>query len=371
MTVTVNGSLCGSDQYANQPCTSVTICQPGTENCQTINNILLDTGSYGLRIFSSVITVNLTAVTNGTANVAECVQFGDGSSEWGQVKYADVVLGNEPAVEAPIEVINSTYATPPAACSSSQSTPDTSPAETGFNGILGVGLFNQDCGTYCTNTANNGQYFNCTGTTCTSAKAPVQVQNPVALLPTDNNGVVLKLPAVGTGGAASATGSLFLGIGTQTNNTPSGVSTYTANGYGEFTTTFSNYSSTPVSSFIDSGSSILFVPTIAALPDCNTAAGGSHGSTWSGWDCPANPQNLAATNISSAGAPSGAVSFQIANAYNQFENNPNSAVFMNIGGSSGSSAYFDWGLPFFFGRNVYVGIESTKSTLGTGPYWAY
>src|SRR5690349_13669116 len=36
MTVTVNGSLCGDSryQYANEPCVSVTLCQPGTSNCQ-------------------------------------------------------------------------------------------------------------------------------------------------------------------------------------------------------------------------------------------------------------------------------------------------------------------------------------------------
>nr|WP_249193126.1 DUF3443 family protein [Burkholderia cenocepacia] len=33
--------------------TSVTICMPGTSNCQTIDNVLVDTGSFGLRLFNS------------------------------------------------------------------------------------------------------------------------------------------------------------------------------------------------------------------------------------------------------------------------------------------------------------------------------
>jgi hypothetical protein len=39
-------------------------------------------------------------------------------------------------------------------------------------------------------------------------------------------------------------------------------------------------------------------------------------------------------------------------------------VFSNIGGNT--PGIFVWGLPFFFGRNVYVGIEGKG-----GPYFAY
>ena len=30
-----------------------------------------------------------------------------------------------------------------------------------------------------------------------------------------------------------------------------------------------------------------------------------------------------------------------------------------------------WGLPFFFGRNVFVAIEGQSTPAGVGPYWAY
>ena len=54
--ITVNGSLCSINSYINKPCVSVTVCTPGTSTCQTIDDILLDTGSFGLRIFKQVLT---------------------------------------------------------------------------------------------------------------------------------------------------------------------------------------------------------------------------------------------------------------------------------------------------------------------------
>ena len=37
----------------NELCASVTICQPGTGNCQTVSDVLVDIGSVGLRVFES------------------------------------------------------------------------------------------------------------------------------------------------------------------------------------------------------------------------------------------------------------------------------------------------------------------------------
>ncbi|MGZ3689731.1 MAG: DUF3443 family protein, partial [Bdellovibrionota bacterium] len=338
---------------------------------------LLDTGSYGLRIFSSVLTVPLTPLTNGTQALAECVQFGDGSSEWGPVKTAYVKLGNEPAVSMSIHVVDAGYGTAPGPCSSSQSTPDTGPAQAGFNGILGVGPLAQDCGADCVTDLKNGQYFSCSGSDCScGATVPLasQVQNPIPLLPTDNNGLLLSLPAVGSSsGTASLSGNLYLGIGTQSNNTPSGVKTFFADQSGNISTVFAAYSSQAIASFIDSGSSMLFLPppTSGSLPDCKTA----NGADWAGLFCPSSPQTLTAVNYSTNGNTNGSVSFQVGNAYSLL--NSSMMVFNDLGGSvsdlsgTGGSEYFDWGLPFFYGRNVYIGIEGTHSALGSGQLWAY
>jgi len=72
--------------------------------------------------------------------------------------------------------------------------------------------------------------------------------------------------------------------------------------------------------------------------------------------------------MGASGSPSGVVSFQIANLENLLNSSNN--VFSDIGGSA-PDLLFDWGLPFFLGRNIFVGLEGRGSSLGTGPYWAY
>jgi len=359
LTVTVNGSLCSSatsSAYPNKPCVSVTVCSPGTSTCQTVNDILLDTGSYGLRIFSSALgNVSPTQVASPSGgSLAECAEFGDNSSLWGAVMTADVILGGESAVQMPIQVVNAGFGTP-TGCG----TPDASPDKAKFNGILGVGLFAQDCGTGCRDHADNGMYYSVSGTSTVATAAPLasQVINPVAALPVDNNGVIVTLPTVATNGATSATGSLILGIGTQTNNIPSSATAYPSDQVAEFLTT---YNGTSYSGFLDTGSNGLFFPATSLLSAC-TASG------YSDWFCPSATQSLTAVNAGYTGSPFGTISFTIGNAVTMF--NSSNAVFPALGGAM--SGGFDWGLPFFLGRTVYVGIDGTASTLGTGPYWAY
>jgi hypothetical protein len=48
-------------------------------------------------------------------------------------------------------------------------------------------------------------------------------------------------------------------------------------------------------------------------------------------------------------------------------------VAMSAGAPSGGTfaGHFDWGLPFFFGRNVFTAIEGAPYGSGPGPYFAY
>ncbi len=190
-----------------------------------------------------------------------------------------------------------------------------------------------------------------------------QVQNPVSLLPQDNNGVLVQLPQVASSGAASVDGVVYLGIGTRSNNVPaSGTSTYGTNSRGNFTTTFDGKAYT--TSFIDSGSNGIFFPTPSSgvLAKCTATTSWfcvSPGST--------SPQQFTAITAGASGSVSNTVPFEIADEATLASSG--NYVFSNLGGCN--TATFDWGLPFFFGRNVFVGIDGKSSTLGTGPYWAY
>jgi len=356
LSISVNGSLCSADSYPNKPCVSVTICTPGTSNCQTINDILLDTASYGLRVFKQALSVPLTQVTASPGSLAECVQYGDGSSNWGPVQLANVVLGNEPPVQVPIQVIDYTFGTAPAGCQNA----DMMPSDAGFNGILGVGFFAQDCGSLCSNSAYNGVYYSCSGSNCvgTAVALSNQVQNPVVLLPRDNNGLIVQIPSVPLGGSPSVDGSLILGIGTSSNNAPATVTTYTADQSGDLITNFQN---TLYPGFLDTGSNGLFFPSPlgAILPNCAPPN--------EEWFCPSSTTSFSATNIGAPGSPSGVVPFKIGNFDSLIVSYNN--VYVEIGGNEPGS--FDWGLPFYFGRNVYMGFEGKASSLGSGLYWAY
>jgi len=62
------------------------------------------------------------------------------------------------------------------------------------------------------------------------------------------------------------------------------------------------------------------------------------------------------------------VSFQIANLDSLIVSSNH--VFDDIGGNAPDLS-FDWGPPFFLGRNIIVGFQGKGSSLGIGPYWAY
>jgi Protein of unknown function (DUF3443) len=354
----------GTGYNANRLYTDVTICQPGSAtNCQTIDHVLVDSGSTGLRILSTVLNPGLglpTVPAPGGRPLLGCVQFVDNTFAWGPIKRADVVLGAKRAANLPVEVIaDPSFAHLAANCSSG--TNITSATVLGANGVLGIGLFTEDCGVACESNPLNRFYYTCADPVCfavqgTTVPRAQQAQNPVAWFAADNNGVAIELPFLGNTPTRSVSGKLVFGVGTQPNNQPAAGRVLAANVLGHVTTVFEGRAMTR--SFIDSGSNALFFDT-AAYPLCPGAPG---------FYCPPGltPLNAVMTGANGVSIP---FSFTIDNALATFVGtNP---VLPNLAGTFGDVRTFDWGLPFFLGRKVYFGIEGRASSVGTGPFYAY
>jgi hypothetical protein len=296
-----------------------------------------------------------------------CVQFVDNSFAWGPVVTADIVLAGKIAGNVPIQVIaDSSFNSLAAACSSG--TAITTAKILGANGILGLGLSKEDCGSGCASVVNNGFYFTCTNETCTdttgtTAATTKQVQNPVPLFASDNNGLLIDLPDASAAGASSLNGTLFFGVNTQTNNQWTSGDVLTTSSSGTITTLLTlptGQTTTLNSSIVDTGSNGLYFDS-ATIPTCV----GSN----TGFYCPKSRTTLSAT-LGGVNGGSSSVTFSIDNALELFVGGTN-AVLPTLSGPIGDAHTFDWGLPFFYGRKVFIGIEGQASTLGTGPYYAF
>jgi hypothetical protein len=371
----VSGASIGT---INQSYVTITVCAPGsTTNCQTIDHVWVDTGSVGLRLFSSALgTLSLPAEMQGLNVVASCAQF-VATYAWGAVRTADISIGSKLASSVPIQVIGDTAggaipasAQAPSTCASGVGGALTGynvPSDMGANGLLGIGVFLQDCGAGCATSVHNGFYYTCPGGTCSAVTMPtnMQVQNVVSLFPTDNNGSLLQLPSVPPQGQATGSGYLIFGINTQSNNQLGSALVFPADpNFGFINTTKTYGQASNVSSFVDSGSNAWFFddPTLTVCANnkdffCSTVMLSATMSAYQGF---------------TGTAPSHTYGFCIENLNSAFLTG--TWAFNDVGGP-GMAGSFDWGLPFFYGRSVFTAIESTTTppTLISGnppPFFA-
>ena len=370
----------------NSPFVTVRICAPGTSKCVEVDDVQLDTNASGLRIFDSqVASLHLPAVDATTGSPAyDCFTYPDGSYEWGSVEQADIILGGEVAARIPIDVLSSSPTNVPPDCSNGGAANINTAYVVGGKGILGVGVEPTDCWfnglNYCDPSYGpapfDPTYFTCSGGTCTPAFVTIanQVTNPVVLFPKDNNGVIVELPAA-SNPEKSMTGRLVFGIGTESNNQlPSTASVITLACDG-FTTIFDGQTfgftdpstcSGPYSS-IDVSVNGNYFPNVANLPQCpaQTPTGNI-----SGLYCPSTTQSFS-TTIQGQNGTTKTTSISVANAESLISSND--AVLPGLAGSYPDGSGFAIGLPFFYGKNVYVSIYGQNPPFGapSPPWWAF
>jgi hypothetical protein len=171
--------------------------------------------------------------------------------------------------------------------------------------------------------------------------------------------VIVEFPSV-TAPEISLSGSLIFGIGTQSDNGLGSATVYGTDPYGDFSTT---YQANTYESFLDSGSNGIYFldTTTTGLPVCSDVTF---------LYCPASTATIDVVNTALAGTNGGTApaTFMVGNA-DLLESNFSDSVINNLAGPFSDN--FDFGLPFFFGRKVYVAIDGKSTPGGTGPYTAY
>ena len=377
MSVAVDAGPTAAPGALNHAYVTVKVCAPGSATqCTNIDHVLLDTGSWGLRLVRSVLAAGSLTLAPETdtqgQTIEECATFGGGQT-WGPVAPADVVLAGETASKVPVQIMDDTGAGAPApATCGAGGTLINHVADWYANGVLGVGVFAQDCGTACVGPGTPlAMYYGCTAAgVCTAENVALsaQVTNPATLFAADNNGIIVNMPSLqNANGDASVQGELTFGLATQADNSlpAAGLTLLAADSRGDFVTTY-NGAATALPALIDSGvdSYSFDDPGIAA---CTAVA-------WVGYYCPAvAPQTLSAVNASAASTTAtvattqNTVTFAIGDP-NSFV--ANAAAYSELAGGGGSTR-FTWGMPFFYGRKIYIGFAGRTSGASTGPYYAY
>jgi hypothetical protein len=301
-----------------------------------------------------------------------------GGIAWGPVAIADMTISGEKAASLPIQIIApAQFSSPPqnTPCAGT-GLPLDAAASLGANGTLGVSVLAQDCGSGCALSliVNTGIYYACpSATSCnvttvpvTSLSGPQQVPNPVTLFPKDNTGVIIELPTVAATGASSSTGALVFGIDTETNNvfTLSQIvmTVDPVHGY-----VSASLEGTPYpNSFFDTGSKGFLFDAPATDTTLTLCTDTAHSKYY----CPTSTLNLTALVFSTSNAGV-AVPFSVASADSLLTGSGSLLAFSNLAGEASMPGIFDWGLPFFYGRNVYFAIQGKTTTAATGPFIAF
>jgi hypothetical protein len=334
----------GSSPWKNIPEISVTICVPGTTNCQTIPHIMVDTASTGLRVYAQAIHIPLPRERDSQGNpIAECVWA------FGYIKRADIALGGLKALNLPLQVLQSADPAMPSDCMPDEPAYDPN----SYNGMLGLSPSIHDVQTW--------NFYSCGSGGCTSASvSPEQMpQNPVSAFPTDNNGYAVKFPSVPAQGAESVSGSIIFGLDTRPNNqTPFVLNPIVPQEtWGQFRVESNGKTYT---SAFDTGTWQYNFPALGA-DVCTDAAS---------LLCPASALQVHVKILDATGATVHTPTLHVGN-YDGLPAGNN--AFNDIATTVSGSNDLMLGMPFFYGRTIYFAIEKqyTAQAPWTGPWVAY
>lgn len=348
---------------------SIILCtnNAGT-NCQTIDNIILDTGSFGLKINKSALAESFVlqmprVITSDDKMVYACNTFGSGYV-FAEEHYGVLKLDNTMTDDVIVQVIeNSPTAEIPDSCIAKG--PFDNFESFGANGILGVNpaisLNNSSILLYKKNV--NGIYEALS--LDDESRVPILNNNPLPNLSNNNNGFVISIPPVTQNTNTNVSGTMILGVNTSSMNQVTDKTNLVVASEADlssvcnsacFYSQITNPEST-IPAVFDSGTNG-WVFMNDDLRQC------SYGF------CPDTPFTWVSTVYSYDFAAN--ESYQVTGVITKDENNPSgetvSFSVMPGWGYYNRSNETLYGSPFFFGKNVYVIFPSNKNK---NPIWGF
>jgi len=330
----------------NRPFVTVTLCVPGTNTCQTIDHVLLDSGSDGLRVPASVLANRSSypqLMSPTSQPLYTCANYAAGY-DFGSVNTADVKLGGLTAKAVPFQIIDDSQPQIgiPDSCNSSGSYFDFVAA--GQNAIVGIRNWVYD----------EDRSYTCNDGGCTEINnlpESMLIGSPIIRIPGNNNGASIQFPSVPANGAQSFIGVLTIGINTQANNSiGSDVSLlYTRDSLFK-----ASYNNVNQASTFDSGTPYIIF-TDNGIPLCNAGAA-------EGFYCPVSPMLINAVFSNFDGGNQVNASYLLQNPLIYYDNAVANNTLLPYAGApcSGCESFADsiflWGLPYFYGKTIYSGF---------------
>jgi hypothetical protein len=335
----------------NVPYVSITVCAPGTQDCRTIDRIKLDTGSEGLRIFKSALQgLELPIERDAGGNdLTLCAGFAGGDGDWGPIASADLLLGDELAKGAKVQLVDPDYPSQGITCLPQ--------ATDGRNGILGMST--------ALTSPNGKTYFSCGSSGCAGVSLVNSQEplSPMAYVAEDKNGFIVRTPSVPETGARNLTGAVIFGLGTRDNNRVKAERTVCHVRPDDFFQL--SYQGKKFWTKFDSGTNAINLPPSAvSVPFCPNS---------SVYLCPAQPVTFSVALLNADGSTCASLDVGITGDFHGPGSSYQSWVLPALGESWGgaTSDQFMLGVPFFFGKDIYYGVAGQVSPLGAGPLVAF
>ncbi len=341
----------------NRMVVQVSVCVPGTRSCATIDDVMIDTGSTGLRLEASAVPswLRLPAVLGpGHEPLAECLRF-VGDDAWGPLERVDLRIGGLMASGLPIQIIGDMAAAQPASCPRSEVDPTS-------NGTLGIGTHLTDCEGECRQSEADPIYFDCKRGHCDPLEGRVgeayRLPNPIAFFDRHDNGVVFDLPDAAGEGSLDSVGTLTIGVETDHGRFDS-AAIVKLDERGRFTTLYGGREYPD--SYIDSGTETFIVPD-DALPRCPALP-------WAFCAAPAVTRDAAMLGRDGA---RNVTSFRVGDYRHIRQRGFGASAEIAVAARPASRA-FVWGAPFFLGKRIAVVLEG-RGIPGVahleGPFYA-